>query len=96
LQSVHDGKDDPHLTFFSDEARFYLHGHVFSQNNRCWSSLNSNLIHEVPLHEVKVGMRCAMNAKLITGCIFYMETINSDGYVRLVLTKFFAQLTEEE
>jgi hypothetical protein len=36
------------------------------------------------------------NAKQITGPIFYAETINSDRHVRLILTEFFTQLTEEE
>jgi hypothetical protein len=37
-----------------------------------------------------------MNAKRIIGPIFYAETINSDRYVGLILTEFFAQLTQEE
>jgi hypothetical protein len=48
LQSVPGGEVDPHLTFFfSDEAQFYLHGYIFSQNNLYWS-----LIHKVPPHDV--------------------------------------------
>jgi hypothetical protein len=34
-------------------------------------------------------------SKLIAGPVFCVETINSDRYVRLLLTEFFAQLTEE-
>jgi hypothetical protein len=45
LQSVHDGDDDPHLTFSSDKAWFNLQGNILSENNRHWIS-----IHEVPLH----------------------------------------------
>jgi hypothetical protein len=37
-----------------------------------------------------------VNAKLINGAIFYTETINSGGYVRLILTEIFAQLTGDE
>jgi hypothetical protein len=47
------------------------------------------LIHEVPLHDIKLGVWCAMNAKRIIGPIFYAETINSDRYVGLILTEFF-------
>jgi hypothetical protein len=38
-----------------------------------------------------------MNAKQIIGPILYAETINTNTrrYVRLILTEFFAQLTEE-
>jgi hypothetical protein len=40
---------------------------------------------------------CAMqeNDNWIIGPLFYVET-NSDTYVRLILTQFFAELTEEE
>jgi hypothetical protein len=97
LQSGHDGEVDPHLTsFFSEEAWFHLHGHVSSKNNLYWRPVNPHLIHEVPLHDVKVGVWCAVNAKRIIGPILYAETINSDRYVRLILTGFFAQLKEEE
>jgi hypothetical protein len=37
-----------------------------------------------------------MNAKRITGLIFYAETINSERYVGLIVTEFFRQLIEEE
>jgi hypothetical protein len=33
------------------------------------------LIHKDPLHDIKVGTWCAMNAKLIIGPLFYSETI---------------------
>lgn len=33
------------------------------------------IIHNSPLHDVKVGVWCAVGAKQITGLIFYMETI---------------------
>jgi hypothetical protein len=36
VQSVHYGEVGPHLTSFSDEPWFHLHGHVLSQNNRHW------------------------------------------------------------
>jgi hypothetical protein len=50
---------------------------------------NPHLVHEVPLHDVRVGMWCAVNIKQIIGPIFNMETINSDGYV----TSLSAHLT---
>jgi hypothetical protein len=34
MQLVHDGEDDPHLTFLSDKMWFNSHGHVCCQNNR--------------------------------------------------------------
>jgi hypothetical protein len=37
-----------------------------------------------------------MNVKRIGGHILYAETINSDRYLRLILTELFVLLTEEE
>jgi hypothetical protein len=42
LQTVHEGEVDPHLTSFSEEAWFHFHGHVSSQNNWYWSSVNQH------------------------------------------------------
>jgi hypothetical protein len=72
-----------------------LHGHVSSQNTWYWRLVNPYLSHEVPLHNIKVGVWYAINAKR-TGPIFYVETINFDRYVRLLMTEFFVQHTEEE
>jgi hypothetical protein len=44
-----------------------------------------HFIHEVPLHNVEVGVRCTVNAEHITGPIFYVKTISSDRHVRLIL-----------
>jgi hypothetical protein len=65
-------------------------------NSVYWSIVNPYPIHEVPLHDVKFSVWCAMNTKRIIGPIFYVESMNSDRYVRLIWTKFFAQLTEGE
>jgi hypothetical protein len=46
------------------------------------------------LHEVKVGMWCAINAECIIGPVFYAET--TDRYVRLILREFFVHLTEAD
>lgn len=95
-QPVHDGSLDPGLTFFTDEAWFTLRGRVNSQNNRYWSQENPHDFHELPLHDSKIGVWCAVSENRILGPIFYEETINSDRYVRLILTPFFEQLVEEE
>jgi hypothetical protein len=68
------------LSFFNDESWFHLHGHVSSQNNQYWSSVNPHLIQAVPLHDVNVGMLHAIYAKQIIEPIFYAETINSNKY----------------
>ena len=50
------------LILFSDEVRFYLSRHVDLQNNKNWSARNPVLIHEVPLHSMKVSVWCAVSA----------------------------------
>jgi hypothetical protein len=92
-QSVYDGMVDPDFVFYTDEAWFHLSGYVNSQNNRYWSAENPHSIHEVPLHDVKIGVWCAISAHRITGPEYLQETINSERYVRLMLTTFFRELT---
>jgi hypothetical protein len=70
LQSVIEGEIDPQLTFFSDEAWFHLQGYINTQNNRHWSSQNPHLTHEALLHRVKVGVWCAVNARIV-GPVFF-------------------------
>lgn len=42
------------------EAWFFLNGHVNTQNNRYWSVGKPRLIHKLPLHDIKVGVWCAI------------------------------------
>jgi hypothetical protein len=62
--SVHNGKVDLQLTFLPDIAWFYLNGCMNTQNNKHWSTENK---HEVPLHDVKVGVWCIQSLKRIIG-----------------------------
>lgn len=50
LQSIHKGKRDPKLTFFfSDEAWFYLNGHMGTQNRRHQNTENPHFTrHSTP------------------------------------------------
>lgn len=96
LQSVHNGEVDPLLTFFTDEAWFYLQGHVSTQNNRYWATENPHMIHEVPHHAAKVGVWCAVSALRIIGPIFYDTTVDSHVYVNSILNNFFPLLTRNE
>jgi hypothetical protein len=89
LQTVHDGVLDPKLTFFTVEAWFHLSGYINAQNNRYWSSINPRQTFEVPLHDQKVGVWCAITASRIEGPIFFENTINSKRYVSDILRPFF-------
>jgi hypothetical protein len=71
LQAVHDGVLDPKLTFFSDEAWFHLSGYITAQNNRYWNIINLKKMFEVPLHNQKIGVWCAITASQIVGPIFF-------------------------
>jgi hypothetical protein len=66
------------------------------QNNSYWSSQNSHLTHKVPLHPVKVGVWCAVNARRIVVLVFFNETINCEIHVQDILRQFFPRLTEEK
>jgi hypothetical protein len=87
---------DPDFVFYTDETWLHLSGYVNGQNNRYRSAENPHSIHEVPLHDVKIGVWCAISAHRIIGSVFCQYTINSERYVRLILTPFFRELTEEE
>jgi inhibitor of nuclear factor kappa-B kinase subunit alpha len=96
LRAVHDGILDPKLTFFTDEAWFHLSGYINAQNSKYWSNINPRQTSEVPLHDQKIGVWCAISAARIVGPIFFEETINSERYVSDILQPFFESITEEE
>ncbi|GFW01564.1 histone-lysine N-methyltransferase SETMAR [Trichonephila clavipes] len=45
---------------FSDEAHFWLNGHVNKQNCRIWSEANPQVYVETPLHPEKLTVWCAL------------------------------------
>ena len=62
-------KIDPTRILCSDKVWFHLNGYANSQNNN-----NPVLIHEVPLHDIKVDVWHARSAAIITGPpIFFQE-----------------------
>jgi hypothetical protein len=96
LRNVHDGIIDPYLFFMSDEAWFHVSGIVNAQNSRIWDTENPHVLHQRPLHDIKVGVWCAVSAQRVTGPIFFGGTVNSNGYVSDILEPFFQELTEGE
>jgi hypothetical protein len=81
LQSAVEGEIDLQLTFLSDGAWFHLQGYINMQNNRYRSSQNPHLTHEAPLHPVKVGVWCAVNARRIAVPVFFNKIINSKRHL---------------
>jgi hypothetical protein len=62
---------DPELTFYTDKAWFTLCAYINSQNNRHWSTENPDALHEVPLHDLKLGIWCAISVQKVTGPMFF-------------------------
>ena len=79
--------------WFSDEAHFYLSGHVNNQNYRFWGCKNTHMIVEKPLHVVKCTVWCAVASSGIIGPYFFEEndeavTVNGARY-RKMLSRYF-------
>jgi hypothetical protein len=72
-----DNVDQQDITFFSDEAWFYLSGFINTQNYRTWSAHNPPNVFQVPLHPLKIGVWVEMSRRRIIGPIFFHETINA-------------------
>ncbi|GFV95428.1 uncharacterized protein TNCV_4574301 [Trichonephila clavipes] len=79
---------------FSDEAHFWLNGHVNKQNYRIWSEANPQVYVKTPLHPEKLTVWCALWAYGIIGPYFFKNdeghnvTVNGDRY-RAMITNFF-------
>jgi hypothetical protein len=58
LQNVHDGCMDLQLLFVTDEAWFYVNGHVSTKNVRIWSNENPCAVQQVLLHSKLMGIGC--------------------------------------
>ena len=84
------------LTFFTDEAWFYLSGYVNSQNYRTWATENPYNFDEKDLHPLKIGIWIAISRRRIIGTIFFNETINAERYQTAILTEFINQLHDDE
>lgn len=70
--------------FFSHEEAWYaLSSNVMSQHYKYWYSKNPHLIHEIPVHDLKIKARCSVyECKIIGGMI--LKERNSDCYTQLI------------
>jgi hypothetical protein len=50
------------LLVMTDEAHFHLNGTVNKQNFRYWSDHNPHELHEHPVHDPNVTVRCGVSA----------------------------------
>jgi hypothetical protein len=60
-----------------------------------WSSINPRQTFEVPLHDQKIGVWCAITASRIVGPIVSENIINSERYASDILRPFFGSITEK-
>ena len=74
--------------FFSDEAYFYLRLPINKQNNRYWGDTDQLYTVEVPLHDEKVLVWCAISASKCIGPYFFDGSVNSTNYLHMLKTFF--------
>jgi hypothetical protein len=79
-------RNNPRVFECSDGKRFHFKGCVSSQKNSYCSLQNPMLIHEFPLHGLKVGTWCAMSKLGLLGLLLVHELINSHWYVTYSVT----------
>jgi hypothetical protein len=71
-----------------DEAWFFLTQPINKQNNRFWSESRPLEGIELPLHDEKVMVWCAISANKVYGPYFFLETVNQYNYLKM-LQDFF-------
>ena len=97
LQEIEDDETLLGRIWFSDEAHFYLNGHVNNKNYIFWGSQKPDEVYEQNLHDLKVTAWVAMSRQGIIGPYFFMDgdgdtlTVNSDRYLKM-LTRYWRAL----
>ena len=95
LSMVEEGCLDPLLYFMLDEVRFHLSGYVNSQNTCYWSSENPHVIHETRLHDLKIGVWCAVSGTKIVSPIF-LNQLWTLTFIYTSWNSFNDQLTPQD
>ena len=97
LRELHENDSFQQRIWFSDEAHFYLNGHVNNKNHVFWGSSAPDEVYEKGLHDKKVAVWAAMSYQGVIEPFFFEDedkntvTANSDRYGR-VLSKFWVRL----
>ena len=76
----------------SDEAYFYLTLPLNKQNNRIWSPDQPNEGIEVPLHDEKILVWCAISANKTFGVYYFDHAVNQDNYLEMLQTFFWPKI----
>jgi hypothetical protein len=61
----------------SDEAHFHLCGYVNKQNFRFWGTENPRVMHEEPLHPLKVTVWCGVYVGRVIGPYFFEDDVGN-------------------
>lgn len=88
LQSVLEGSVNPMLLFMTDKTWFHVHAFVNAQDTHHWNTVNPHAVYEVPFHNQKVGVWCAVSAWRIDGPVLLYDRGNSEHYVNNILEPF--------
>lgn len=79
--------------WFSDEAHFYLSGHLNKQNRRIWAGNNPCEILEAPHYSQRLTIWCAISNDGIIPVVLY-DNVNSDSYREMLEEDFIPKLEE--
>ena len=74
LHEMHDAHLPPTLVLFCDLAWFHLGRYANSHSSRYWSAENPPLSHEVPVHDIMVGVLCAMCAAEVIALVICLRS----------------------
>jgi len=73
MNVVFSGAAYPIVTYFAGEITYLS----FNTQNNCYMSAgNTRIIHEVPFHNINIGVWCAFNKKIIILPIFSSDATN--------------------
>ena len=77
---------------FSDEAYFYLSLPINKQNNRYWGDTSQQYAVEVPLHDQKVLVWCAISGSNVFGPYYFNGCVNKTNYQEMLETFFWPKV----
>jgi len=72
-----------------DEAYFYLTLPINKQNNRIWAQSQPHQGIEIPLHDEKILVWCAISADKIYGAHYFENAVNQHNYLEMLQTFFW-------
>ena len=84
--------DTPKYFICSDEAYFYLTESINKQNNRMWCESRPTNWIEIPLHDEKIHVWCAISANRIFGPFYFEDTVKKENYLEMLQTFFWPKL----